>query len=302
MLKHVINYIIDAQSPYSGNGMMMALYQIVIWGILFCTNEKKIKKVIIVPSVIMMFILYIVIPAYFAVGGGYLDFLVGRYYWILITPIIISLGLTLLISEINTDKKRWMALFMLMPILFYCGEFKISSAMYSRPENAYRLPQATVDITNHVIEETENPKIIVPYTIAHPFRQISTKVSLLYGEDASYGRIQYAPPEFWDICNQMERITPDLNYIMPIARENGVDYILFDTVYTEFCENGNINVYGYLVDENYVGDRTATVSFDELKPISVVNDDKGTYWDLSEYNLEYDGSYGQYILYKLIDL
>lgn len=66
------------------------------------------------------------------------------------------------------------------------------------------------------------------------------------------------------VSEQMSFITPDLNYVIPLARDYGVDYIIFDTVYTELCENRNINIHGYPVDENYVGDRTSTVSLDDL--------------------------------------
>lgn len=300
IIKSIILNIINAHEPYAGNSMMMALFFMSLMIVIFYGKDNKLKKAVIVPIVIMMGILYIGIPLFISFGGTYQFFYVGRTFWIMITPIVTAFGLTMFICGIDNPPKQLLAVCLFFPIFLYCGTFKLSNDMFVKPENAYRLPQSTVDITEHIISETDTPRIIVPYTIAHPFRQISTDVYLLYGEDASFGRIKLTSDDLLYVSYQMELITPDLNYIVPLAKDYDVDYILFDTVYTEFCEEGNINVYGYPVDENYVADRTATVTFDELKSISVVDNEKGIYWDLSEYGLEYDGTFGQYILYKFV--
>ena len=242
--------------------------------------------------------MYVGVPLYDTLVS-YLKFYDGRMFWMLITPIIISIGFTYFVMGIDSDKLKVLALIIIIPISVYCGEFQISNAMFKKAENAYRLPQSSVDITEYVTSEMDSPKLIVPYTIAHPFRQISTDVHLLYGEDATSGRIWGASGEFRMLCEEMEHVTPDLNVIMPVARENNVNYILFDTVYTQFCEDGDINIYGYPIDENYVGDRTSTVGFDDIKGVSVIDDESGIYWDLSYYGLKYEKTFGQYILYKV---
>ncbi|MDO4189195.1 MAG: hypothetical protein Q4D29_09415 [Lachnospiraceae bacterium] len=297
-IKELFRYMLNAHKAYSGTGMMMALYFVALMVILFYCKDKKTRKSIILPSLFMMGVMYILVPI-FDTFKYYLIYYDGRMFWIMITPIIIAIGFTIFIMGIEDERKRVLALVILLPLFLYCGEFKLSNAMYKKAENFERLPQSTMDITEYILSQVEEPKIIVPYTIAHPFRQVSAKVHLLFGEDATYGRINIASDEMRRACDEMERTTPDLNYIVPLARENNVDYIAFDTVYTEFCENGNINIYGYPVDENYVGDRTPTVNLDNISCGGVVDDDKGIYWDLSAYGLNYEGTFGQYILYRL---
>lgn len=299
IVKVIFRFILNSQGPYRGDGMMMALFFIALFVIAFICNEVEVRERIIIPICVTTFALYFFLALYVAIKTYIEEAYQGRIFWILITPIVTAMGFTIIITNITEKKKRIMAIVALLPICLLCGEFKISRAMFRRAENMYRLPQACVDMTDYITKDNDAPLIIVPYTIAHPFRQLSTKVHMLYGEDASYGRI--APPKderFKEMCEEMERATPNLNMIVPIANEYGVDYIVFDTVYTEFCKNGNINIYGYPVDENYVGDRTPMVSYEELKDISVVDDGNGIYWDLSSYGLSYDGTYGQYILYK----
>lgn len=297
-IKELIRYMLDAHNAYNGTGMMMALYFVALMIIVFYCKDKHVKKAIILPSVLLIIVMYVGVPLYDTLVY-YLKFYDGRMFWMLITPIIISIGFTYFVMGIDDDKLKILALILIIPISLYCGEFQISNAMFKKAENAYRLPQSSVDITEYVTSEMDSPKLIVPYTIAHPFRQISTDVHLLYGEDATSGRIWGASGESRMLCEEMEHVTPDLNVIMPVARENNVNYILFDTVYTQFCEDGDINIYGYPIDENYVGDRTSTVGFDDIKGVSVIDDESGIYWDLSYYGLKYEKTFGQYILYKV---
>ena len=297
-IKELIRYMLDAHNAYNGTGMMMALYFVALMIIVFYCKDKHVKKAIILPSVLLIIVMYVGVPLYDTLVY-YLKFYDGRMFWMLITPIIISIGFTYFVMGIDDDKLKILALILIIPISLYCGEFQISNAMFKKAENAYRLPQSSVDITEYVTSEMDSPKLIVPYTIAHPFRQISTDVHLLYGEDATSGRIWGTSGEFRMLCEEMEHVTPDLNVIMPVARDNNVNYILFDTVYTQFCEDGDINIYGYPIDENYVGDRTSTVGFDDIKGVSVIDDESGIYWDLSYYGLKYEKTFGQYILYKV---
>ncbi len=298
-LKELVRYMLDAHNPYSGTGMMMALYFVALMIIAFYCKDKYVKKALILPSVLFIAVMYALVPIVNIVCHYFADFHIGRMFWMLITPIIISIGFTYFVMGIESDKLKVLALILIIPISLYCGEFQISNAMFKKAENLYRLPQSSVDITEYVTSEMDSPKLIVPYTIAHPFRQISTDVYLLYGEDATYGRIVRTKDELIRVCEEMEHVTPDLNVIMPIARDNNVNYILFDTVYTQFCEDGDININGYPIDENYVGDRTSTVGFDDIKGVSVIDDESGIYWDLSYYGLKYEKTFGQYILYKV---
>lgn len=299
LVKVFIRYILDAQEAYRGAGMMMALYFVALIIIYSYCREDKIRKSILIPTVILMIVLYLGVPM-FNTLEYYFEFFDGRLFWTLITPIVTAVGITIFIVNIKDQKKRIVTLILIIPICVYCGKFLISDAVYKESTNDYKLPQSSVDLAEYILAEKEEPKIMVPYTIAHPFRQISSNIYLLYGEDATSWRIAKAIDDFITICDEMERVTPDLNMIMPIVRYREVDYIVFDTVYTELCEDGNINIYGYPVDPNYVGDRTSTIDFDDLIGVSVVDDENGIYWDLSAYGLSYEKTFGQYILYKVI--
>lgn len=298
LAKSYIRYVLDAQEAYRGAGMMMALYFLALIIILALYQDKKKKAAMLLPSMVLIAFVYLGVPLFNTVNY-YLEFFDGRLFWTLITPVITAIGLTVFISGISDKRDRIIAICILVPAIVYCGKFMISDAIYKESTNQYKLPQEAVDVTEYITSEMDSPIIIMPYTIVYPFRQISTDVYPLYGEDATSWRIMRARDVMFPICEEMERVTPDLNMIVPKARELNVDYIMFDTVYTELCENGNINIYGYPADPNYVGDRTSTIDFDDLIDVSVIDDEKGIYWDLSAYGLSYEKTFGQYILYRV---
>lgn len=305
MIKEFIQTIIKADNAYQGEGMMLALFFVMLVFLVFYAKDKLINKSILIPSVISIFVLYIGI-SFISVFVWPMEFFDGRLFWILMTPFVTAVGLTLFVVGIEGKWKQIAAIIVIIPIIFYCGRFAISNDTYKKAENQYRLPQAAVDVVNYVLNENEvlseddEPMLIVPYTISHPFRQISTKVRLFYGEDATSGRITQASKARKIVCEEMEHVIPNLNEIERLNDIWHCDYILFDTVYTELCENGNINIYGYEPDKRYVGDRTPSVGYSDLRPISMVDGDD-PHWDLSSYYLEYCGRFGQYVLYRYIN-
>ena len=93
---------------------------------------------------------------------------------------------------------------------------------------------------------------------------------------------------------------PDLNFVNEVARENNMQYIVFNSVYHEFG-NTSVNQKGYTEDINFVGDRTPNITDDNLLKIGTKSADDGNiYWNLADYNLEYVDTFGQYLLYRYI--
>lgn len=297
MIKQFVQKIIIADNAYGGIGMMLALYFVAMLIILFYCRDEKLKKSVFVPSIILIGFLYGIVP-FLDVFVRSMEYYDGRFFWMLMTPVVTAAGLTLFVKGISDGKKQVVAILILMPIIFFCGKFSISDAMYKKAENSYRLPQAAVDITEYVLSKKENPLIIVPYTIAHPFRQITTDVRLLYGEDASEGRITTAPVGACRIASELEHRIPYLGWIMYEGREFDPDYIAFDTVYTELCEHGNINIYNYPPDKNYVGERESMWTYENVPYVTMAGTEEDPYWDLSSYGLIYEGRFGQYVLYS----
>ncbi len=298
MIKDYIREMMHAGDVYKGSGMMLTLYFIALIMIFLYMKDEKRKYVIIFTALSSLLVIYTVLPA-IQVFVRNIEAVSTRFFWILFTPFVTAIGLTIFVYSLNTNKKRVIVTLCLFIIVFLSGSFQLSKAMFKKAENEFRLPQSCVDIVETVLAERENPLLCVPYTIAHPFRQISSDVYLLYGEDATNGRIIFPKDkDFYTMCDEMERYTPDLDFIFERCRDYHVDYIVFDVTYHKLCKDGNVNVNNYPKDPNYVGDRTSNVKPDDFNNITVIEDDNQPYWDLSYYNLSYAGAYGQYLLYR----
>ena len=298
-MKNYILDIIHLNNEYTGTGMYMALYFATLLMAAFYVREKKIKDAVLLPSLFMLLGVYAAIPfVHNFIMSIYDEEIRGRFFWILMAPAIAALGCTLLVKYIDSEIKQIAAILLLIPVLFFSGVFKISDSMYQKAENEYRLPQTTIEISDTVLAEEEEPKLIVPYEIADGFRQYSTRIKLLYVEDATYGRIRMAEQDMQDACQEMSTATPNLNLIKKLAERDGVHYIVFDSVYHVFGDGQSLNVGGYTEHADFVGDRTPTVSQNNLLKIQVVTQSETPYWDLSEFGMEYVGTYGQYLLYR----
>ena len=304
LISDIINFINETTL----SGMLLGIYMVFLILFAFINNEddRDYVKGIIYPGIVMFIGIFIAIPFVNRYIVHFTDLTVQpRYVWIMTPTIVLALGFTIFVRRIDGEYKKIIAIVAICFIVFCCGEYKINSYIYKKPENLYKLPQSVIDITEIVITEMESPKICVPASSAYPFRQISTKVRLFYGEDATIDRIIGVAGELRDVAIQMERSQPDLYYITNVCKRYNVDYIVLDQSYMIFGET-DLNDEGYEPNHVYLGDRTPVETEGdgvdhsrELNGVNVIRDANDEYWDFRDIGLEYKGTYGQYLLYKI---
>ncbi len=303
-MKQIILDVIHLNNDYTGNGMYMGLYFCALLFFGFYYKKSKFTDTLLKPMVLLVVAVYFAFPVlncFYQVDSD----ITARAFWVLMTPVVVALFGACFLEGIKDSRKQTLALLLLVPVIFFCGVFKFSNAMYEPSENIYKLPQDVLNICDYVLSErssdTEDVNIVVPYEIAHVPRQYSSYINMLFGENATYGRIAYE----WDenkvkACDEMITAVPDLNFVNEVARENNMQYIVFNSVYHEFG-NTSVNQKGYTEDVNFVGDRTPNITDDNLLKIGTKSADDGNiYWNLADYNLEYVDTFGQYLLYRYI--
>lgn len=246
-MKNIILETIHLNNIYTGNGMYMGLYYVTLLFILFYCKDKNLRSKIVYPAMIMLvFILGVapVIKLYlFSIYDGDTG---GRLFWTLVIIPVIAYGMTRLVKGLEDKKDKLILITILIPVIFLCGVFKFSDALYHPIENEYRLPQNGIDICETVLEAEEYPKLLVPYEIAHIFRQYSTDIKLLYGEDASYGRIQSViGTDYYEACQEMDSTSPDVKFIASLAYREDCDFLIFDTDYHVLNEDPALYGYDY---------------------------------------------------------
>ena len=288
--------------------MYMALYLVTLLFLAFYINDKRLKDGMLYPSLLLLFCIYICAPFVNRfVFSFYDDEVRGRFNWVFMAPAIAAAGCVLMVSFLKEKRQQILLTLALVPVIFICGVFQINDYRFEKAENLYKLPQVFIDISDTILEESAGSgegiaRIIVPYEAAYPFRQYSADIEMLYGEDATYGRIwdlRWEQPDRVEVCDTMQTTCPDLELIRPIAKDHDMRYILFDCAYVDFGLD-SINTGGYTEDENFVGDRTPDPDAVRRMSSAITTATSGgdMYWDLSAFGLEYDGTFGRYLLYR----
>lgn len=305
-MKDYILQIIHTNNDFTGNGMFMALYLVTLLFIAFTVEDKKLKDAVLYPSLALLCFVYLVInAANYLLALNYIEFndeVKGRFVWLFMVPAIAALGCTLMVSFLKDRKNQLLLTLALIPVIFMCGVFQITDYRFKKADNLYKLPQEYIDISDVILAQQRNDgdgtaALIVPYEAAYSFRQYSADINLLYGEDATFGRIYSVEDERRDVCDTMQTTCPDLELIETVAGEYGSEYIIFDCAYVDFALE-SINASGFTEDENFVGDRTPDPDAIIRMSRTVSIDRERNCWDLSAYGLEYEGTYGRYLLYK----
>lgn len=311
-MKDYILDIVHLNNDFTGNGMFMALYFIALLFVAFFVDDKRLKRMILYPSMILLAGIYLCLPAVNRfVFNIYDDEIRGRFNWLFMAPAIAAMGGALMVSALKEKKSQALLTIALVPVIFLSGVFQITDYRFKKADNLYKLPGPLIDIADTILEEQQEKgdgvaKLIAPYETAYAFRQYSYDIELLFGEDATYGRIwdlrQAGIDRVWT-CQSMATSCPDMWAVNISADQNEMEYIFFDCTYTDFGLE-SINTAGYTEDENFVGDRTqGQESIERMEgTVSVITDEEtgNPCWDLSAYNLEYMGTYERYLLYRYL--
>lgn len=246
MFKELFLEAVHLNNAYTGNGMYMGFYYITLIFILFFLKDKTMRIRIVYPAIIMLSFILVMAPIINTFLLNIFDKDTGgRLFWVLFMTLVTAYGIVCLVRALNSYWEKALLIVILIPVIFLSGVFKFSNALYSPVENEYRLPQNGIDICNEVLEVEDEPKLLVPYEIAHIFRQYSTRIKLLYGEDASYGRIFWAKREYVKACNEMDSTSPDVKYVVTLAGQEKCDFIIFDTDYHVLDEEPQIYGFDY---------------------------------------------------------
>lgn len=323
-MKDYILDIVHLNNDFTGNGMYMALYFFTLLFIAFYLKDKRLKNAILYPSMVLLAGIYLCAPAVNRfVFSFYDDEVRGRFSWLFMVPAIAAMGCVFMVRGVKEKKQQILLTVAIVPVIFLSGVFQITDYRFQKAENLYKLPQVCIDIADDILTEQRSrgdgvAKLIVPYEIAYAFRQYDTDIELMFGEDATYGRIwdlrQAALDSVW-ACETMVKSCPDIDIINNAAHHYGMEYIVFDCTYTDFGLE-SINDRGYTEDENFVGDRTPDPEAVKRMSaaVSIVNGDdiegdagrtdgtggnSGRHWDLSSFGLEYMGTYERYLLYRI---
>lgn len=212
------------------------------------------RKTLFWPSVLVL--IFFLNPLFFKYVG--VKFLAGVYWrllWMLPVSFVIAYVLTKVVGMLQRNVVRVCASAVACACIIVTGTPIFSETTYQEKQNEYELPQAAIEIANHVEGRLCDWKetIIVPNELLCSVRQYSSAVCLLYGRNSG-GFISDIGDEEAAVFAEMSKENPNLELVTSIALEKNCRYIVFNTSFHQIPED--LSEYGYqkdgVVEEVYV--------------------------------------------------
>lgn len=132
-------------------------------------------------------------------------------------------------------------------LILFGGDYVYDSEHISKAENAYHLPQETVDIAGMIEPQEGRITVLVPADLIYYIRQYSSNIELPYGREMLISRWAYHHP-MYEAMEEAEVIETET--FVELAREYPCAYIILkeDRETTEPLTAYGYEVYGQ-VDE-----------------------------------------------------
>ena len=234
----IFNYI----QSYINNSPILFFY---IAGLLFlCFRGRKNRVMLVYPSILLL--LVILNPwLYGHIWIKLIDYAFWRMLWMIpILPVIA----TAVIEATGLLKKEWLsyiAVVVCIGVIILSGDIIYQQdGVFVKAQNAYKLPQESLDIADKILEYDSNPTVIAPSSLYCYLRQYSDDINLLYGRDSDGYILPFNDSEIGEI-NMMMRAGGDVERFAQLAQEKNVDFIIlpWDSALGALDDYGYGNIY-----------------------------------------------------------
>ncbi len=165
-----------------------------------------------------------------------------RLLWLLQMSLVSAYGVIRL-----CDAHRRIGTALACLLILFGGDYVYDSEHISKAENAYHLPQETVDIAEMIEPQEGRITVLVPADLIYYIRQYSSNIELPYGREMLISRWAYHHP-MYEAMEEAEVIETET--FVELAREYPCAYIILkeDRETTEPLTAYGYEVYGQ-VDE-----------------------------------------------------
>lgn len=126
--------------------------------------------------------------------------------------------------------------------MFLCGDnIYAQPGTFIKAENAYKLPQQSVELSEKLLELEEEPMVLVPFTQYCYLRLYSGRIHMVYGRDADAYIKPIEDADTLELYGLMSANGGDAERFTTLARQKQVNLI----VLFENHEFGSLEAYGY---------------------------------------------------------
>lgn len=184
-----------------------------------------------------------------------------RVLWLILLAVTIPYAGCLLLQRLKGIRRQ--GCFLLLAAIIVLGGEKVLSEEWFKPSpNAYKIPQNVIEVCELL---PSNIHAMVSNRLMPYIRMYDPTITLEFGRNAlAYNAIAWESawePDFHDQILYLEAQKPeiDLDILMPLAEEVGIEFFVFSNNRTyigewgdyEFSEYGRTNEFVIFADEKY---------------------------------------------------
>lgn len=213
------------RESFAGN-LIFPLYFLSLVYLFFVRPESR--RTIIGPSVLLMLVIFEP-HLYQHVYLKVFRYAYWRAFWLIPAVPVIAIAAVCLLTNLP---KKWMkaaACAALAGIICVGGTDAYSDYMhdhFTRAVNAYKIPQAVVDVDNALLDMDSHPYVVMHPDLYCYSRVYSSNIRQLYGRDANDFISHNIDDDAKGVFEQMSSGNPDYAYVAGIMKSRGCKYLV----------------------------------------------------------------------------
>lgn len=205
---------------FTGSGFLTILYLLTLIYLWVAEKNPTLRAVLVYGASIIQILFFMPLFYY-----GYQILDKGTYYrilWILPMTITIAYAAVKILGRYPMGSIV-VGIFMII----VCGKYIYSNPNISVAQNAYHIPQETIEICDRIMpaEDEERITAVFPDSLIHFVRQYSTRIQLAYGRDYLAPDWIYGDHPIRKVINQQEIRISEL---VGLATEQKCQYIILE--------------------------------------------------------------------------
>lgn len=205
---------------YTGSGFLTILYLLTLIYLWVAEKNPAVRAVLVYGTSIIQILFFIPLFYY-----GYQILDGGTYYRVLW---VLPMTITIAYASVKILGRYPMGSIVIGVILIMiCGKYIYSNPNISVAENAYHLPQESVEICEMIMPKEDEERVvgIFPDSLIHFVRQYSDRIRMAYGRDYLAPDWIYGNHPIREIINQEEI---QISELVGLATEQKCQYIILE--------------------------------------------------------------------------
>ena len=212
--------ILEIFQGFTGSGYLTILYLLTLLYLWTAEKNPTFRAVFVYGASVIQLLFFIPLFYY---GYQLLD--EGTYYrilWVLPMTVTIAYAAVRILGRYPAG-----SIVVGIVLIVICGKYVYSNGYISRAENAYHIPQETIEVCDIIMPKEDEERVtgVFPDGLIHFVRQYSSRIQMAYGRDYLAPDWIYGDHPLRKVMNQEEIRISEL---VRLATEQKCQYIILE--------------------------------------------------------------------------